>query len=378
MVSSMRGGGSERQVLLLAQHLDRARFQPHLYLTNAVGDFLDAVPSDVPIHSFDQCPDSKGFYFPGRELRRQTNFVRQVIQDHSIDVVYDRTFHMTLLAGKAARGVRRVSTIVSPPHLALPLVETRFVGWKRRRLSAAYRSSDVVVAVSDQAALSAKEYYGLPSEDVTVVRNPVDARAVRRDAGAVAERTDQETRLVVVGRMTEEKGHLDLMDALPEVIEKWPVSRPRLSVHLVGDGPLQETLHSRVESLGLGEQVHFLGTLPNAATEIASADALLLPSRFEGMPNVVLESMALGTAVIATRAGGAVELQQDQPTAFWADPRSPTSIAEAVLLFANHPDQAVRHVENAKQIIESNHNLNRVVHRIEDLLLGVPGIKEDN
>lgn len=379
MVSSMRGGGSERQVLLLAQHLDRSQFQPHLYLTDAVGDFLDAVPDDVPIHSFDQCPDSKGVYFPGRELNRQTKFVRQVIQDQSIDVIYDRTFHMTLLAGRAAKGIRRVSTIVSPPHLALPLVETRFVGWKRRRLSAAYRSSDVVIAVSDQAAQSARAYYGLPSEQVVVVRNPVDAIAVHHAASSMPETRDQEssdtkhnvgeTRLVVVGRMTEEKGHVDLIEALPNVMADWPASRAKPSVRLVGDGPLRESLQTRVQTLGLTEHVRFLGAMPNAAAEIASADALVLPSRFEGMPNVVLEAMTLGTAVVATRAGGTVELQHDQPTAFWADPGNPPSMTEAILSFANNPDQVNRQVHNAKHLVENNHDLKSVVRRIEGLLI---------
>lgn len=371
MVSSMRGGGSERQVLLLAQHLDRAKFQPHLFLTDAVGNFLDAIPKDIPIHSFDQCTDPKGIYFPGRELKRQTNFVRSVIHDHAIDVVYDRTFHMTMLAGKAASGVRRVSTIVSPPHLALPLVETRFVGWKRRRLSSAYRSSDVVVAVSDQAAQSARKYYSLPPDHVIVVRNPVDARTVNRDASPAAERAERETRLVVVGRMTEEKGHCDFIEALPKVIANWPLSRPRLAVHLVGDGPLKESLQKQVQTLGLGASIKFLGALPNASAEIASADALVLPSRFEGMPNVALESMTLGTAVIATRAGGAIELQQDAPTAFWADPGNSESITQAILSFANNPSQATLHVENAKHLVDKNHNLENAVRRIESLLLGL-------
>ena len=184
MVSSMRGGGSERQVLMLAKELDRTRFEPHLYLTEAAGEFLDKFPSDVPIHSYDSCGDDGGLYVPGRQLRRQTEFLHRVIRNHQIDVIYDRTFHMTLLAGKAARGIRRVSTIVSPPHLAVPLVEKRFVALKRRRLAAAYQAADVVVAVSRQAALSAESYYGLQPDRVVVIKNPVDFDRLRRSINA--------------------------------------------------------------------------------------------------------------------------------------------------------------------------------------------------
>ncbi|QDV41218.1 4-alpha-N-acetylgalactosaminyltransferase [Stieleria neptunia] len=368
MVSSMRGGGSERQVLLLAQALDRSRFEPHLYLTEASGEFLDQVPSDVPIHCFDSCQDPGGLYFPGRQLRRQTEFLRKVICDNQIDVVYDRTFHMTLIAGKAAAGRRRVSTIVSPPHLALPLVEKRFVALKRRRLAAAYRNSDVVVAVSRQAAESAETYYGLAKGSVVVVQNPVDVAALRKSAGTPPPRSRDQTVLVCVGRMTEEKGHADLIDALAMVKSQWPDNRPPWTVRLIGDGPLRSELESRAESLGLSDPIQFIGSLASAAAEINAADALVLPSRFEGMPNVVLEAMALGTPVIATRAGGTIELQGDAPTAFWAEPGDPPSLAQAILQFAANPQQAELQRVAAEQLVDSDHHRETITKRIEDLL----------
>ncbi|MDV6030157.1 MAG: glycosyltransferase [Phycisphaera sp. RhM] len=368
MVSSMRGGGSERQVLLLSQSLDRSRFEPHLYLTEAAGEFLDQVPSDVPIHSFDTCPDSGGVYFPGRQLRRQTAFLRGVIRDHKIDVVYDRTFHMTLIAGKAAVGIRRVSTIVSPPHLALPLVEKRFVALKRRRLAEAYRRADVVVAVSRQAALSAEPYYGLATDSVVVVKNPVDLANLRKSAGTPPPRSHDQTVLVCVGRMTEEKGHADLIDALAIAKSQWPATRSPWTARMIGDGPLRRELESRSRSLGLADQIQFVGSLAGAAAEINAADALVLPSRFEGMPNVVLEAMALGTPVIATRAGGTIELQQDAPTAFWAEPNDPSSLAQAILQFTANPQQAERQRLAAQRLVESDHHADAITKRIEDLL----------
>lgn len=371
MVSSMRGGGSERQVLMLAKALDRSRFIPHLYLTEATGDFLDQVPADVVIHSFDTCPDAGGVYLPGRQLRRQTNFLSGVIRDHQIDVVYDRTFHMTLLAGKAAQGVRRVSTIVSPPHLALPLVEKRFVALKRRRLAAAYRSSDVVIAVSDQAAKSAEAYYGLGSGSILIAKNPVDVDQLNQFAkqavGQVAKHPTR-TQLVCVGRMTPEKGHADLIDAIALVHQQWPESRGQLAVRFVGDGPLRGALESRVTELGLAKCVNFLGSMKCAIGEIAAADALVLPSRFEGMPNVVLEAMALATPVIATRSGGTVELERETPTIFWAQPNDAASLGDAILRFAGDPGKAKLHCNAARRLIESEHDAKSIVRKIEDLL----------
>ena len=365
MVSSMRGGGSERQVLLLCQHLDRARFAPHLYLSERAGDFLEQVPDDVPVHSYDQCKTQRGLYFPGRELRRQTRFLRRVTQENSIECIYDRTFHMTLVAAGAP--VPRVSTIVSPPHLALPLVETRFVMLKRRRLATAYRASANVVAVSRKAAESAESYYGLAPGSVTVIRNPVDADALRRSANGSTTPND-ETRLVCVGRMTSEKGHVDLVDAVAKVVKRWPSERPPLRIHLVGDGVLRGQIESKINSLELQSHFRFIGAVRSAATEIASAHALILPSRFEGMPNVVLEAMALDVPVIATRAGGTIELEQDEPTAFWAEPGRPDSLCDAILRFATEPETATRQIHAAAQLIVSKHNLRTTVKEIESLL----------
>ena len=369
MASSMRGGGSERQVLLLAQHLDRQRFDPHLFLTERVGGFLDQIPSDVTVHSFDAHETPPGLYLPGRQLRQQTQCLRSIIESAAIDVIYDRTFHMTLLAGKAPPNVRRVSTIVSPPDVALPHVEKRFVGLKKRRLTVAYRTADAVIAVSHAAAKSAEHYYALDRGQVIVVQNPVDVPALRRNLDSTPTMNDAlATRLVCVGRMTSEKGHVDLLHALQQVVAAWPEQRKPLHVLLVGDGPLRSELETLTNSLRLSMHVEFCGVIDQAASVISSASALVLPSRFEGMPNVVLEAMALRTPVIATRSGGTVELQRDEPTAFWAAPTNPQSLAEAILEFANQPKRAARQVRAATELIHKHHDVAKTVRRIEDLL----------
>ena len=183
MISSMRGGGSERQTLMLLKHLNRERFAPELYVTERAGELLPQVPEDVPIHAYEDANESDRLYFPGRKLRQQVAFLRELIARQSIDVVYDRTFHMTMVAGQVP-ALPRVSTIVSPPELALPILESRFIVLKRRRLSRAYQSSKSVIAVSEQAAISARRYYGLNDDRVQVIHNPIDIDAVRGAADA--------------------------------------------------------------------------------------------------------------------------------------------------------------------------------------------------
>lgn len=114
--------------------------------------------------------------------------------------------------------------------------------------------------------------------------------------------------LILVGRLSPEKGIGGLLQALAAVA---PDLRPELVI--VGDGPMRQELDALVAQLGLGDVVRFAGRLPEAGTlaEIARSDALVLPSFMEGLPIVLMEAMALGKPVIATRVAGVPELVTD-------------------------------------------------------------------
>lgn len=371
MISSMRGGGSERQTLMLLKHLDRCQFSPHLYVMERAGNLLSQVPTDVPIHSFEDVRKEPVIYLPGGMMRQQIRHLKKLLSDESIDVIYDRTFHMTMIAGPASRerDIPRISTIVSPPELALPLVEKRFVRMKQSRLAKAYRASQQVIAVSKIAADSAASFYQLPFKSITVLPNPVDTAALRQNIERdQPPETKSTLTLVCVGRMTEEKGHRDLINAIVMAQANWPNTNPAIHLQLIGDGPLRVDLESLAREVRKPHSVEFCGTLSNVGPSIIHADALILPSRFEGMPNVVLEAMALGTPVIATRAGGTIELEREEPTILWANPQDPSSLAKAILSFASDRESAVQRTRAATRLITEHHKIETTCHKIEHYL----------
>ena len=367
MASSMRGGGSERQTLHLARSLDRERFEPHLFVSEAAGELFESVPEDVVIHEDATRGQPVGLHYPGKLLKRQSLAFEELIRNRSIDVVYDRTYHMSMIAGAAAlrSGVPRVSTIVSPPHRALPMVERRFIWLKRRRLAQIYLASSQVIAVSQQAADSAVRYYGLPPERIEVIRNPVPEIEVDRDF-QIPNRVPGCIRLVCVGRMTAEKGHRELLQSLMMLEQRG--ADVNLHVHLLGDGPLRgeiESLASRLER----NQVFVHGYQARPGDWIAAADGLILPSLFEGMPNVVLEAMRLQTPVIATRAGGTIELERNKPTIFWANPGDPASLATTIEEFIANRSSHFDHADAALQMINQHHRVSKVTQQIESFLV---------
>jgi teichuronic acid biosynthesis glycosyltransferase TuaC len=176
-------------------------------------------------------------------------------------------------------------------------------GRPRRQIQWAAEHAAAIVTVS-QALKDRLASLGVNPEKVTVLRNGVDL-----DRFAPLDRTAIRARLglqgpvwLTVGNLIELKGVNIAVEALARV--------PDTTLLIAGDGPEAQKLRGLVERLGLAARVRFLGAIPQAelCSYYNAADALVLASSREGMPNVVLEAMACGTPVIATSVGGIPEL----------------------------------------------------------------------
>jgi starch synthase (maltosyl-transferring) len=107
-----------------------------------------------------------------------------------------------------------------------------------------------------------------------------------------------------VGRLEPQKGVIWLLETAP----KWLGELPQSDLLLVGDGPLRATLAAKARSLGIADRVHFAGWRPDVPEILAASTLLVLPSQWEGMPNVVLEAMASSRPVVSTDVEGVREL----------------------------------------------------------------------
>lgn len=305
VIGSMDAGGSERQVLNILRHLDRNRFEPFLFLVSRTGDFLDGIPDDVEIESFSDQPPLKGINYPGRIRRAQIQHLASTLRSLDIGVVYDRTPHMTLLAGPAClhAGVARLSTIVADPARDLQQNFPRFRILKERLLRKAYRTADRVIVNSEALSEPCQEFYNISPDRVVTVVNGFDFAEITTSASAQSveeneEIKDGEFQIVTVGRLHPQKGLPDLIKAVHSIRNQPGYSNVRLSI--VGRGPDEAILRQLVGELDLMETVEFAGFLENPYEMVASADLFCLTSHYEGMPNVLVEAMALGTPVLAT------------------------------------------------------------------------------
>ena len=170
-------------------------------------------------------------------------------------------------------------------------------------------------------------------EKLTVVRCGLELDRLPQAQISKADRL----RLILVGRLSAEKGIAGLLEALALIA---PAKRPQLAI--VGDGPLRAELDALVARLGLDADVAFLGRLPESETlaAVARSDALVLPSFMEGLPIVLMEAMALGKPVIATRVAGIPELVTDGESGLLFTPSNWPELAEKIALLAS--DEGLR------------------------------------
>jgi teichuronic acid biosynthesis glycosyltransferase TuaC len=189
-----------------------------------------------------------------------------------------------------------------------------------------------VITVS-RALKQKLEAIGTPAETIEVLPNGVDLDLFRPLAGRDS-RENGPRRLLIVGHLKEGKGHSAAIEALK--------SLEHCVLVIVGDGPLRGILVDQAKKARVDHRVEFVGRVPHARLpeRYNDADALVLLSEREGMPNVVLESLACGTPVIATRVGGVPEILTDPVAGVLLEEATPRALCAAVLrLSESRPDR---------------------------------------
>ena len=194
------------------------------------------------------------------------------------------------------------------------------------------RAARRVVAVCEPFA-AALVRTGVPSDRIVVRHNavnpfipaaPEEARRVRESLGI------PEGALVVLsaGRLSREKGHADLIRALAAVRRERAL--PLFRLVIAGDGPEHGRIERMCATLGVTEMVVLAGCQPDLRAYYTMADMAALPSHSEGSPNALLEAMAAGLAVAATRVGGVPEIAANEENALLVEARSPEAMAAAL------------------------------------------------
>lgn len=281
VLPSLDAGGAERVAVNLANGLLEAGGSPSILLTGAEGLLGERLDERIPLTSLAR-----------PRVRSAMSGVIRHIRTHRPEVVFTTHTHVNL-ALCAARPLLPRSTrlVVRIPMHAPRTLEGRSTVWSRRTQRFLYSTADLVIATSETMAADLRTFI---RTHIEVVPNPVDTAAVRASVTTTPAAQRDGRSFVMVGRLRQQKAVDELIRAFAAASD----ASDRLDI--LGEGPERPSLERLIAELGLVDRVGLPGVRPDPWETVAAADAFLLASHNEGMPNAVLESLALGTPVIAT------------------------------------------------------------------------------
>ncbi len=206
-----------------------------------------------------------------------------------------------------------------------------------RRLAS---STHAMIAVSESVRRHVAANIGVVEDRIDVVQNGVDATAFACGDRAAARRAlgldEQRPIIGVVGRITEQKGQEDFVEAALLLA----IERPEplfVMVGFVEDAALQQRLRQRIAIFGLSDRIRFLGNRDDMANVYGALDLVVAPSRWEGFGMMLVEAMAAGRPIVATRAGAIPEIVTDGVSGMLVEPRNPTALGAAIACLLDDP-----------------------------------------
>ena len=367
-ITELRVGGAERVLVELAKRLDRSRFAPFVVSMKPRPDecdhhFLDAladvnVPVDFAnIASLHVLPIKIG------KLRK----IFKTIQPH---ICQSFLFHANIFSRIAARAAG-VHVVISGIRVA-----EHEKKWHLRLDCLTQSLVDQYVCVSKGVAEHTTKQGGISQQKITVIPNGIDlaeyetaAKADLTPCGCCA----GSRKVIAIGRLHQQKG----IDWLLQTMPHWLEQRPDCELLIVGDGPKRVDLERVAAQLSCNDRVRFLGQRRDVPQLLAAAELLLLPSRWEGMPNVVMQAMAAGLPVVATEVEGIDELLlQQSGDNFSESPQTcqfgdTNKFAAKINAILDRPDRGRQLGEYNREHIRQHFAIERMIESYERLWLSL-------
>jgi L-malate glycosyltransferase len=366
VIPRMSIGGAQTHLLQVLRLLDRRRFRPLLCCL--------ATDRKDPLHLLDQVREL-GVPILDARLRDTAN---SLVRPHSfaqmarvagefrrqrVRIVHSYLFHANWFGTLTARLARVPVAIVSKRSMDVyPRARDRWA------CSLVNRLADCVTAVAAAVRDHVHQTEGCPLEKIVIIPNGIATPSVPTTSSAhgraQALSVNADDKVVgTITRLVWKRGHEELLRAAALVARAEPTAK----FVVVGDGPLRRALEEQARGLGLNGGVRFLGAVPQAARLLPHFDVFVLSSVWEGMSNGLLEAMAAGRPVVATRVGGNPEVVVDGESGLLVPPKDPQALADAVLRLLRDRELARRLGEAARRRIESEFTLEQMVQRLESL-----------
>ena len=367
-------GGLENGVVNLINRLPADRYRHAVIAMTQVTEFRSRIArDDVRFLALEKAP-GHGF----REWPR----LRKLLEDLRPAIVHTRNIGAleasfpAMIAGVPARLHGEHGWDSADPDGS---------NWKYRLTRRAYRLSvQHWIALSSQIEIYLRDAIGVPAARLTRICNGVDTDRFRpvlgaREAIANSPFNDPSLWLVgTVGRLQAVKDQVNLVRAVASAVGRSTEARARMRLLIAGDGPQRAEVEAVIEETGMGDHAWLAGMRGDVPCILRGLDVFALPSMAEGISNTILESMACGLPIVATRVGGNPDLIDSGSTGLLVSPADPAELGDALLRLFSDRDTASRLGRAARIECERRFSLDRMVAdyaALYDQLLATRGIR---
>ena len=286
------GGGAERVTINILLQLHSRGHSVGLIVFSKKGPLLEMIPDDITIYDL------------GTErLRRSIVPLLLTIYRLRPKVIFS-TFGYINISLIFFRWLMPKKTEIWIREANLPsisLVHNKYPHFMRFAYYWLYNSSNKLISTSERMSEEFNINFNIPLSKISLLPNPVDEEKIRSSIKPFKYKESDGFNFVAAGRLTYQKGFDRLLFWFANLKDD------SNTLTILGEGPLHNELKSTINVLGIQNQVTLMGFVQNPWHYYAYADAFLLLSRWEGMPNVVLEALTCGTMVIATADSGGIK-----------------------------------------------------------------------
>ena len=357
LIYSEKVGGSETVAANICSRLDRDRFDPMvLFYFKSQGSMPRILERlGVPC---------AGFGMTRSLFLLRPFLVARLLKRLKIDMLHVHHVRLYLRVASGAR-LARLKGIIVTEHAKFSISRSPRLQEGCRKTA---RSVDFFTVVSNNLKQYFVETLRVPESRIKVVPNGIDTRRFQpcTQRGELAAllpqgiRDDKDKKIIItVGRFAEAKDHFTLLAAVRQL------ARHRQDFHLVmiGDGELHSAVEQRIKELELESYITTPGSRSDVDSLMPGADLFVLSSKREGLPMVVMEAMACGLPVVATKVGGIPEVVHHGENGALVPPGKPEQLAAALDSFLEDPQKAADMGHAARNLIAERYDLDVIAAR---------------
>jgi glycosyltransferase involved in cell wall biosynthesis len=369
VITTLNIGGAEKVLTIILNKLDRKIFMPSLVLLEKRGEFLKEIPPDIKIYDLKK-KSGLNILFGFLSFLKSVFKLYMIIKKEMPDVVVGFLDHANLavlLTKKLIRN-KKICWIISERNLPLAQASSlKFAKVRILLIRLFYKTADKIIANTSHAKDELIKIFNIHPEKIVVIHNPIEIEKIyslaKHNPNDLIRKNDEYV-LISVGRLTKQKGYPFLLRAFADVLKKF-----KCRLIILGEGEEREQIEKLIKDLNLETNVVLMGSVGNPYPYIIKSDIFVMSSLWEGFPNALLEAMALGKPIIATKCNKDIEsIVKDGKNGFLVPPGDVKSLRDAIIKLLQ--DKTLRNkfaAESKKAVLDFDYKF--IVKNYENFFL---------